>query len=180
MKAIAILISAILFMVCSPTKNTEYSVTDISSAFVSPALGCSNFKIYTHDSNSARFLVIYGKTDSLKIDTVPKEFDLSACSANLDVFIDYYDYNNGTQVRTCFDYCNDVLCSDSEAGFTRWTAQEGKIKIWRSEITHTQFMNMYTVSVELNNVILKSTLSGENVQIKFLRIQNVTVGFLPG
>ena len=75
-------------------------------------------------------------------------------------------------------FCNDVI-TEGPNRINAWTAVSGNLRIQVSNIEETEFETLYTITLELENVVFENS-NGEQRIIPELFIEEAAVGWLPG
>lgn len=169
------LIVSLVFMLAGcfdgPTNN-DNNLIDQSGRFNTKSLGCSNFQVYKPDSSQMEYLVVVSNGDSLGIDTIMKEYDLSE-THRLSIHIDSYSKPN----PNCLSYCNDVRC-ENDSIVKVYTARSGTATVIRTQKVKGSTSDYFYMNIRLENVKLNS--GEEEIYLKEVDFDSVFVGWLPG
>lgn len=140
---------------------------------------CLHFLISVNNSSWNEFLIISGNTNELMPDTELYSYDLSTAD-NVALYIDQYHFDDGTDKKGCFPYCNDVMCSDEDLSNDRWEAIEGTIFLQRSEIEKEdpQIINHYTIDVTVRDVVFM--IDGNRFEVEEIKFEGAGAGRFPG
>ena len=154
-----------------PTNN-DNDLIDQSGKFTAKSLGCSNFQVYKPDSSQMEYLVVVSNGDSLGIDTIMKEYDISE-THHLSIRIDRYSNPS----PDCLPYCNDVRC-ENDSIVKVYTARSGTAQLFRTQKVKGVTSDYYYINMRLENVRLNS--GEEEIYLKEVDFDSVFVGWLPG